>query len=164
MDDMFEFDWLNPPLPPWAIAVADKDTYHQVGLQLFTKNSRKRGNGFIYSIEEDKNELHPYDWVFTVYTDMGNRIRYTETELAAAYEIGDYIMDPEEALAARVKLEEPNTMPFTGEEVEVLAFALDVISNSNGLDLEVFDAILGEYAKTRNLDEAVAFARSEWDV
>jgi hypothetical protein len=53
-------------------------------------------------------------------------------------------------------------MPFSGHDAEHLAAALDSIVKCS-LPIEVFDAFLAEYAKTKDLDKARNFAMCEWD-
>ena len=53
-------------------------------------------------------------------------------------------------------------MPFTGHEHGHLKATLESIVES-GLPVEIFDAFLAGYLKTKNLDEARFFAQCEWD-
>ena len=53
-------------------------------------------------------------------------------------------------------------MPFSGHSPEDLHVTLKSITNSS-LPVEVFDAFLSEYAKTKDLDKALFFASCEWD-
>jgi len=52
--------------------------------------------------------------------------------------------------------------PFTGEPQEDLKAILLSISDSP-LPVEVFDAFLAEYARTKDLQGARFFAQCEWD-
>jgi len=58
--------------------------------------------------------------------------------------------------------QEPVTMPFTGHGAEHLFATLNSITNS-GLSVEIFDAFLAEYARSKDLDKARHFAMCEWD-
>jgi len=51
---------------------------------------------------------------------------------------------------------------LSGHPFSELQEALDFINNEQ-LSIELFDAFLMEYANSRNLDEAINFARAEWD-
>jgi len=53
-------------------------------------------------------------------------------------------------------------MPFTGHDAQHLETCLKSIIES-GLPIEVFDAFLAEYVKTKDLDKARFFAACEWD-
>ena len=55
-----------------------------------------------------------------------------------------------------------NTMPFTGHTVVELLHTLESIYDSE-MQVEIFDAFLYNYAKTKNLAEARLFAQLEWD-
>lgn len=54
------------------------------------------------------------------------------------------------------------TMPFSGHEPDHLMATLKSITESS-MPAEIFDAFLSEYAKTKDLDRARAFAMCEWD-
>ena len=53
-------------------------------------------------------------------------------------------------------------MPFTGHTVVDLVHTLELIYNSQ-MQVELFDAFLYEYAKTKDLEKAICFADLEWD-
>jgi hypothetical protein len=53
-------------------------------------------------------------------------------------------------------------MPFTGHNPGHLLATLKSISESS-LSVEIFDAFLSEYVKTKDLDKARFFATCEWD-
>ena len=53
-------------------------------------------------------------------------------------------------------------MPFTGEHPQKLADTLRGIVECS-LPIEVFDAFLSEYSKTKDLDKSRFFAMCEWD-
>lgn len=54
-------------------------------------------------------------------------------------------------------------MPFTGHTPEELANTLKAI-NECGLSVEAFDAFLGDYVVTKDLQKAWFFAVCEWDL
>lgn len=54
------------------------------------------------------------------------------------------------------------TMPFTGHKPEDLLQALNSI-NESGMPVEIFDAFLAEYCRSKDLIEARFFAQCEWD-
>ena len=54
------------------------------------------------------------------------------------------------------------TMPFTGHKPEHLYAILKSIADSP-LSVELFDAFLAEYIKTKDLDKARFFGLCEWD-
>ena len=54
------------------------------------------------------------------------------------------------------------TMPFTGYSPEDLYNTLKSISECS-LPVEVFDAFLSEYARSKDLKKARHFAACEWD-
>ena len=53
-------------------------------------------------------------------------------------------------------------MPFTGHDPKQLQEILKSIIES-GMPVEIFDAFLGEYVKTKDLNKARFFAMCEWD-
>lgn len=53
-------------------------------------------------------------------------------------------------------------MPFTGHDAKHLHATLKSIADSP-LPVELFDAFLAEYAKTKDLEKARFFAQCEWD-
>jgi ribosome biogenesis GTPase A len=53
-------------------------------------------------------------------------------------------------------------MPFTGIEAETLTNVLNFLASSD-MATELFDAFLFDYSRCKNLDEALSFARREWD-
>ncbi len=53
-------------------------------------------------------------------------------------------------------------MPFTGHNAIDLKNTLESIYKCE-MPVEVFDAFLSDYVKTKNLDEARLFAMLEWD-
>jgi hypothetical protein len=55
-----------------------------------------------------------------------------------------------------------NEMPFTGHDIGSLQQILESIYKCP-MPIEVFDAFLAEYAKSKDLDKARGFAFSEWD-
>lgn len=59
-------------------------------------------------------------------------------------------------------MSEETTMPFTGHTGEELFTTLESITNSP-LSVELFDAFLSEYVKTKDLQKARFFASCEWD-
>ena len=59
-------------------------------------------------------------------------------------------------------MEVNSRMPFTGHEARRLQDMLHSIVTST-MPVEVFDAFLAEYARSKDLDKARSFAHSEWD-
>lgn len=53
-------------------------------------------------------------------------------------------------------------MPFSGHDAQHLSSTLKSITES-GLPIEIFDAFLAEYSRTKDLDKARFFAMCEWD-
>lgn len=58
--------------------------------------------------------------------------------------------------------EEKFTMPFTGHTPEELSATFKSIAECS-MPVEVFDAFLAEYVRTKDLGKARFFASCEWD-
>lgn len=76
-----EYEVNMGPLPDWASGHNFKREPLRYA-QLITRNPHSRGNGIIASIEGD---------IYVCYTDMGNRMNLSLSELNSLYEIGPYI-------------------------------------------------------------------------
>jgi len=83
-------------LPSWAVGI-NSDLQLVPGAQLITKDARRHGNAAISCMHEDERGV-----VYCVVTDIGNHIRVSKDELNEMFEVGDYLMDPQE-VAARCK-------------------------------------------------------------
>lgn len=79
-----------------------------------------------------------------------------KTELQTEVSATEGLSSTEGAMLERL------VMPHSQHEAEHLRLTLNSIIECP-LPLEVFDAFLAEYARTKNLDEARFFAMCEWD-
>ncbi len=82
----------NPPelLPDWAFMKSDGQ-YMVIGAQLPTRDGRWHGNGVVVELLTASESLCKVPTA-VVYTDAGNRIQYTEEELASGYYPPKFIM------------------------------------------------------------------------
>lgn len=55
------------------------------------------------------------------------------------------------------------SMPFSGHHPDAIIDVLKLI-NDSGMPCEVFDAFLGEYKRSGNLEQSISFAYAEWDL
>lgn len=83
-------------LPEWAVGL-NSDLQLVAGAQLLTKNGRRCGNAAISCVHEEEHGN-----VYCVVTDAGNHMRLNKDEVNELFEIGDYLMDPQE-VANRLK-------------------------------------------------------------
>ena len=95
--------WWEEPSPKWAIRKAVPNKI-EIGLQLFTKNGRRCGNGYIHAVGGSVYEQGYYGWYYVI-TDIGNSMKLNENELHELFELGDYIMNVDEAYERRIKKE-----------------------------------------------------------
>lgn len=95
---MLDFEDSHGHLPEWAIA-RNFGLELVVGTQLFTKNGRRHGNGWLVAVTVESHASlstreNPYgEWTaYTVLTDAGSLIgKMSEKELEGAFEVGDFI-------------------------------------------------------------------------
>lgn len=86
---MRDFNASFGPIPDWAV---ERNHGRELipGAQLFTKNGRRTGNGWI--VEIDVIAAGPVGVpVFKILTDAGSFMQLTEKELEDAFEVGDWI-------------------------------------------------------------------------
>lgn len=86
---MRDFNASFGPVPDWA---TERNHGRELvaGAQLFTKNGRRCGNGWI--VETDYIAAGPVAVpVFKILTDAGSFMQLTEKELEDAFEVGDWI-------------------------------------------------------------------------
>lgn len=89
MKTMRDFNASFGPVPDWA---TERNHGRELvaGAQLFTKNGRRCGNGWI--VETDYIAAGPVAVpVFKILTDAGSFMQLTEKELEDAFEVGDWI-------------------------------------------------------------------------
>lgn len=94
---MRDFEDSFGPTPEFAIA-RNFGLELTVGTQLFTKNGRRSGNGWLVRVDTQgdmgrSTRENPYGayTVYTVLTDAGSSMLMTEQELEAQFEVGDWI-------------------------------------------------------------------------
>lgn len=87
-DSVKALDELERQLPPWATGHAKSFT--DVGAQLCTRDGRRMGNAVLYNAEATPVFGRQ---VFNVVTDVGNLVRFTETELQSAFYEPRYILN-----------------------------------------------------------------------
>lgn len=97
MQVLKDFEDSHGPIPEWAIA-RNFGLELTLGAQLFTKNGRRSGNGWLVNIMDvikaeiaDKNNPYGEIEVYTVLTEDGSYMRMTKQELEAQFEVGDWI-------------------------------------------------------------------------
>ena len=61
----------------------------RIGMPLFTKNGVRTSNAFVL----DVGISHAGETTITVITDWGNRLRFSEEELLAQYDLPDSFLD-----------------------------------------------------------------------
>lgn len=77
------------PLPEFAIA-RNYGLELTPGTQLFTKNGRRSGNGWLIKVGQRDTGREIFT-VYTVLTDAGSSMDMTEQELETQFEVGDWI-------------------------------------------------------------------------
>lgn len=87
------------PLPEWAIDLNPTGVLKE-GTQLLTKDGRRTGNAFIFDVEYLKSPRIETN-LYAVMTDIGNKMRLTETEVHELFYVGPYIMDTLESINIR---------------------------------------------------------------
>lgn len=94
---MRDFEDSHGPLPEFAIA-RNFGLELVPGTQLFTKNGRRTGNGWLVKITQQRDaeratRQNPYGeyTMYTVLTDVGSIMEMTEQDLESQFEVGDWI-------------------------------------------------------------------------
>ena len=80
---------VEEPLPDWAIAKSDAFDL-EIGLQLFTRDGSKVGNGVIIDMRFNIVRREP---LFVVVTDAGSLMKLNLNELLSYYAKGKYIIN-----------------------------------------------------------------------
>lgn len=94
-----DYEDFEEPLPPWAVAKASGKL--EVGLQLFTKDGRRRGNAVVIGNYMTTFYMEVSAEIWEVMTDMGSIVKLEQQELHSMFYLGDFIMDVAEAIRAR---------------------------------------------------------------
>lgn len=86
---MRDFEDSHGPMPEFAIA-RNFGLELVPGTQLFTKNGRRSGNGWLIKVGQRDTGREIFT-VYTVLTDAGSSMVMTEQELETQFEVGDWI-------------------------------------------------------------------------
>lgn len=84
-----DFEDSHGPIPEWAIA-RNFGLELTPGTQLFTKNGRRSGNGWLIKVGQRDTGREVFT-IYTVLTDTGSSMLMTEQELESQFEVGDWI-------------------------------------------------------------------------